>query len=217
MTGNELFDENADDYDHWFDEHPLVYQAELEAVRKLLPRTGLGIEIGMGTGRFAAPLGITQGVEPSLSMRRIAEQRGLEPLDGVAEDLPYDDESFDYALMVTTICFVDNPDVAVHDAWRVLKPGGTLVMGFVDRNSPVGKGYEANRDKSRFYRDARFFSVDQIVSLMKDSGLIEFSFCQTIFHPLDEIKTAEHVKDGYGEGSFVVIAGGKIIANSGKG
>jgi hypothetical protein len=59
------FDAYTADYDAWFDEHNDVYQAELAAVRSLLPTCGKGIEIGIGTGRFAASLGIAVGVEPS--------------------------------------------------------------------------------------------------------------------------------------------------------
>ena len=43
-------------YDEWFVRHAAAYQSELLAVRALLPWRGLGLDIGVGTGRFAAPL-----------------------------------------------------------------------------------------------------------------------------------------------------------------
>lgn len=52
------FEKYTNDYDAWFEEHPFVYQSELKAVSSLWPSSGRGIEIGVGTGRFAAPLGI---------------------------------------------------------------------------------------------------------------------------------------------------------------
>ena len=52
-------------YEAWFTRNPAAYHSELLAVRALLPWQGLGLEIGAGTGRFAAPLGVTVGVDPS--------------------------------------------------------------------------------------------------------------------------------------------------------
>ncbi|MBI4003168.1 MAG: SAM-dependent methyltransferase, partial [Nitrospira defluvii] len=53
-----VFEEHAQKYDEWFNVHESVYQAEIAALRKFVPRTGLGIEVGVGTGRFAVPLGV---------------------------------------------------------------------------------------------------------------------------------------------------------------
>ena len=101
MALTEPFDSHSQEYEQWFDRNHLAYQSELEAVRAQLPETGEGFEIGVGSGLFAAPLGIHHGVEPSEPMRGLALEKGIEAVNGVAEDLPYEDESFDYALMVT--------------------------------------------------------------------------------------------------------------------
>ena len=209
MPKIEPFETYAAEYDDWFERHGFVYQSELAAVRRLLPRSGNGIEIGVGTGRFAAPLGISRGVEPSGAMRKIAEARGITAVDSTAEALPYDTTSVDFALMVTTICFVDDPGKAFDEACRVLRPGGVLVVGLVDRESPLGRGYEANSGNRVFYREARFFSVDELFSLMKRAGFEHFSFCQTVFGSLGEIEDVQPAEDGYGRGSFVVVAARK--------
>jgi hypothetical protein len=47
-------------------------------VRSLLPAGGYGVEIGVGTGRFAVSLGIAVGVEPSPAMAELARRRGIE-------------------------------------------------------------------------------------------------------------------------------------------
>jgi hypothetical protein len=52
-----VFEQHAQNYDEWFDEHESVYQAEIAALREFIPVTGMGIEVGVGTGRFAVPLG----------------------------------------------------------------------------------------------------------------------------------------------------------------
>ncbi|WP_048147983.1 class I SAM-dependent methyltransferase [Palaeococcus ferrophilus] len=205
MPKTEPFENFRERYEEWFERHRYAYLSELEAVKMLLPREGIGAEIGVGTGRFAAPLGVKLGVEPSRSMADLARLRGVEVIEGTAEDLPFEDESLDYLLMVTTICFVDDPEKALKEAYRVLKPGGAIVIGFVDRESPIGREYERNKERSVFYREAKFFSTAEVVELLKKAGFREFEFVQTLFHPLEEVKEIEPVKKGYGEGSFVVI------------
>lgn len=101
MARTAVFDDNAAVYDSWFEDNRPLYQAELEAVKGFIPSEGMGVEIGVGTGRFAAPLGIAIGLEPSPRMATLARQRGVEVLEGVAEALPFADAVFDFALMVS--------------------------------------------------------------------------------------------------------------------
>jgi hypothetical protein len=56
-----------------------------------------------------------------------------------------------------------------------------------------------------FYRIATFYTVDEVVSNLKKVGFKNFNFTQTIFHNLAEIRDIEPIKEGYGEGSFVVV------------
>lgn len=203
------FEKYVEQYEEWFVENRWVYEAELRAVKAMLPAKGHGVEIGVGTGRFAEPLGIKIGVEPSKRMREIAQKRGIQVLDGVAEELPFDDSEFDFVLMVTTICFVDDINRALLEAHRVLSHEGILIIGFVDRNSMVGQTYLSRQNENVFYKEATFFSVDELVKIMDQSGFIDFTFKQTIFQTLSETARDEPVKSGHGEGSFVVIRGRK--------
>ncbi|HBF43902.1 MAG TPA: SAM-dependent methyltransferase [Desulfobacteraceae bacterium] len=203
------FEKNAGQYEDWFKKNRWVYEAELRAVKAIMPAGGYGVEIGVGTGRFAEPLGIKIGVEPSKRMAVIAENRGIQVLDGVAEELPFDDFTFDFALMVTTICFVDDINRALLEAHRILSHGGFFIIGFVDRNSMVGQTYLDHREENVFYKDATFFSVDEVVELMDNAGFSDLTFKQTVFKELSKTTRYEPVKPGHGEGSFVVIRGRK--------
>ena len=203
------FENHVSQYETWFANNPLVYQAELNAVQSLLPPGDIGIEIGVGTGRFAARLGIAFGLEPSPRMRSVAAQRGIQLLSGVAEDLPLQSDFFDFALMVTTVCFLDNPYKAFREVHRILKKDGCFLVAFVDRNSPLGQLYEANKEENVFYRDATFYATKEIIEIMELSGFSRFTCQQTLFHGLAETSLDEPVLPGYGKGSFVVLRGEK--------
>ena len=56
------FEKYAEKYDTWFENNRWVYKAELRAVKAMIPTIGRGLEIGVGTGRFAESLGIKTGV-----------------------------------------------------------------------------------------------------------------------------------------------------------
>lgn len=199
------FEEHPDHYEEWFEKNNAVYESELQALRTLLPKGKQVVEIGVGSGRFAAPLDIRTGIEPSTQMRKLARQRGIDAREGFAENLPLDDSQFDFALMVTTICFLDDIEKAFREVQRILKPAGEFIIGFIDRESEVGQTYQQYKNESAFYSVATFYSVDEIISYLKKTGFRDFEFVQTIFRNLSEIKEPEPIKTGYGEGSFVGI------------
>jgi ubiquinone/menaquinone biosynthesis C-methylase UbiE len=199
----------AKQYDQWFDENRQVYEAELRAVRSFIPERLCGLEIGAGTGRFAAPLGIQIGIEPVESMRKIARQRGVDVLGGRAECLPFKDSSFELVLMVTVICFVNDIYKTFTESYRVLSDGGTIVIGMIDSGSPLGQTYLKHKQNSLFYKQATFYSVDQILEIMRETGFTDFSFRQTIFNDISGITDSEIVSTGYGKGLFAVIHGKK--------
>jgi len=200
------FEKYTDRYDAWFVMHQAAYLSELEAVRQMLPQHGTGIEIGAGTGRFAAPLEISFGIEPCTAMSKTAVQRGVRIISGVGEYLPVRSGIFHYALMVTTVCFLDNIPQAFGEMNRILHPGGSVLIGFVDRESVLGAMYESEKQKSRFYGDARFYSVGEITQYLETAGFSRFQYRQTLFSPLEKIRKAEPVKPGFGEGSFVAVS-----------
>lgn len=207
MKANTPFDEHVKEYEEWFEKYPWVFRSEVEALREMLPvgEKLTGIEVGLGTGRFSKALGIKEGVEPSIAMRSLAISRGIEIMDGVAEELPYGDLRFDFVLMNFCICYFDTLHAPFKEAFRVLKNSGALIIGFIDRDSIIGKDYEARKKDSVFYRSANFYSVDKVLFELNRVGFRHMQLSQTLFHPLDEIKELEQSKPGYGEGSFVVI------------
>ncbi len=202
MAKTAAFEEYSDAYDEWFERHADAYAAELRAIGKFLPERSLkGVEIGVGSGKFALPLGIETGVEPSERMAGKARKQGIAVVKGVAEDLPLSTGAFDFALMVTTICFVDDLEQSFREALRILKPGGFIVVGLVDKESRLGREYQANRHKSRFYREATFFSVPEVLEALRRAGFGTTEIVQTLFPAGKQ----QGLEDGFGRGAFVAL------------
>jgi len=202
MPKIEAFEKYSDAYDEWFEKNCDLYEAELEVIRQLIPAHGAeGLDVGVGSGKFAAPLGIEIGVEPSEKMAVKARKQGIKVYHGIAEDLPFPDQKFDFVLMVTTICFVDDVIEAFREAFRVLKLGACIIIGFVDKESQLGRRYAQKREESKFYKDATFFSTKEVLKYLEEVGFQPGEIKQTLIPGI----LPETILDGFGKGAFVVI------------
>jgi SAM-dependent methyltransferase len=207
MLNIEVFNNYVEDYEAWYDKYPEVYESELAAIKEQLtklPENIRGIEVGVGTGRFAQPLGIKEGIEPSEEMAKKAISRNVEILKGVAENLPYGDLQFDFVLFVT-ICHLENIKLAIEQAHRVLKHKGSIIIGFLDKDQSIAKEYTERRQYSTFFKKANFYTVNYIKQIIEESGFKNLEFNQTLFGDLNTIKVVQLPKPGFGEGSFVVV------------
>lgn len=217
MPKTTSFDTHHGRYEEWFTKHRAAYHSELLALRALVPWQGLGLEVGVGTGRFAAPLGAQIGLDPSVAMLKYAVKKGISCAQGVAEALPFKCESFDYALIVTTICFVEDATVTLMEARRVLKPSGYVVLGFIDEASNLGQSYLDKKEENIFYREATFFSGPQVETLLADTGFSQHVWGQTLTKPLDQMRDMEALRSGRGQGSFLVVRATKTDASAEEG
>ncbi len=214
MAGAAAFEANVARYEAWFGEHEAAYLSELLALRRFVTSEGRGLEIGVGTGRFAAPLGVQVGVDPSPAMLARAAARGIEAVEGMAERLPFADASFDHAIFVTTLCFVDSPAAALAEARRVLRPGGRLVIGFIDRDSALGRTYLARQHESVFYREATFLSAGEVEKLLAAAGFTIDAWGQTLSRPLAETLEIEPLRPGHGQCAFAVVSATSVRLSS---
>lgn len=122
--------------------HPLITRRRLLAI--LAPQRGeRALEIGPGTGYYTLEVAERIGPAGALdifdlqqemldhTMRRAAQRRlgNIRAAQGDARSLPYEDESFDAAYLVSVLGEIPDQDAALRECARVLRPGGRLVIG----------------------------------------------------------------------------------------
>lgn len=98
-----------------------------------LPTAGRLLDAGGGTGRVAQYLRqhASQVVIADLSCRMLAQAKqkdGLIPVCSHTEKLPFPDASFERIIMVDVLHHVCDQKETAQDLWRILKPGGKLII-----------------------------------------------------------------------------------------
>lgn len=164
------FDSSASSYDHWYESHPEVFASEIEAVRALGLK-GFGLDVGAGTGIISSEIGVRVALDPSRAMLELSQKRKLDSVRGVGERLPFIDGVFDFVVMATTICFLEDPVESLLETKRVLKDTGSIAVCIIPKDSSCGRFYSARGKKGhKTFSKARFFSVNEVKELMRECG-----------------------------------------------
>jgi len=134
-----LFDDWPEKYDRWLEtpvgEAVKMYESEL-LLEMLGPEQGdIILDVGCGTGVFTLDILSSGARVIGLDISRPmivracykAKKYPFEALVGDMMSLPFADESFDKAVSVTAIEFVNDARSAVKELFRVTKKGGTIV------------------------------------------------------------------------------------------
>jgi len=174
-----IFDfQDAIAYERWLGKAPNsdILRLEIQLMRDMLkPMRGETLlDIGCGTGScLQAFLDMdlqATGLDPSSYMLDIALKKIGYRADlyrGYAEDLPFDDNSFTYASLFTTLEFVEDPRKALEEACRVAKD--RVFIGVLNRYAI--KGIQ-RRVKGMFsasiYNHAQFFSVWELKTVLRE-------------------------------------------------
>ncbi len=173
------FDKLARDYDDFFKTSMGEYvdQVEKDLIFELMGKIdGRALELGCGTGNLSLDLASRgfelTAIDRSKEMLALAKDKGLrEGLDidyreMDAEKLDFEDESFDLVISLTAFEFFKDQKAAFEEMKRVLRPGGSLIIGTINRESDWGDLYamEAIKEDSIF-REAKFTSEKELSEL----------------------------------------------------
>lgn len=171
------FDLVADTYDDWYN-HPQgrqVFDAELKAVDMHIPKEGIGLELGAGTGIFAEHLTEVMRtvvcLDPSGEMLKKAADRGMASVLGVGEALPMRVGVLDFTYMVTVLEFLDEPVTVLVEIRETAKGGAELTILFINSESSWGDLYRDIGSKGDpVFRYAKLYTMVEVEALMTVSG-----------------------------------------------
>jgi len=218
------FEEEAEDFDAWFDKNRQIFESELLAEKQFLTNPENAVSIGVGSGLFASKLGIKYGVEPAKGMAGLARKRGIKVKIGTAEDIPFPKEKFDSVLLSTVLSYVKDAQKAVNEAYRILRRGGHIVVSFLPREGSYAMMYDLAylRGKHdtlispkhpypvKFIRGTHWHSTEEVTKLLQKAGFIDLKYVQTLTkHPKYTDDEIEKPQEGYKRGDFVVVRGRK--------
>jgi SAM-dependent methyltransferase len=204
------------DYDRWFDESEgrLIFESEVKAVRLLMKDLGPPfLEIGTGSGRLAVALGIHYGVEPAETLLKMAAEKGIMTERAYGERLPFPDGFFGGVFIIFTLCFTEEPAKVIYEAKRVLRTGGGLILGIINRESPWGGLYQTKKAEGHpIYRFAHLYATGEAAALLQSAGLTVKAYSSTLYRQPTDEPYSEPAKMGFsGEAGFVCM-----LATKGK-
>ena len=169
------FGKIAHQYDSFYD---TALGRDVDVVEKRMVREmvqslpmKLSLEVGCGTGHwteFFTSHGFPiVGIDVSDRMIEVARSKNIPGamfLVKNVEDMDFRDESFDNVFAITALEFVDNLDKAISQIYRVLRPGGYLLVGGLNANSPYIK--DKMKKASSSIAQSRPFTPEQLRSLL---------------------------------------------------
>lgn len=110
--------------------------------------SGKALDVGCGIGDMLRFRPSTQGVDINPHTVDWCRRNGLDASLMQPDRLPFDDQSFDSAILDNVLEHIVSPGALLAELRRVLKPGGTLLVGV-----PGRKGYACDPDHKVFYDD----------------------------------------------------------------
>lgn len=225
------FDDYSDAYDAWFQKNQAILESELRLVAHVLGTApGRTLSVGCGTGLFEQLLqseygvSITEGVEPSAPMGEIARKRGMTVTEAGAEQMPVGDGLYDTVMFNGSPSYITDLDAAAGEAYRILKPGGRVLLIDVPAESSYGILYrlggaygtwDDERLRGVLPRDPYPVELagganwrptqDKIDSALK-AGFTDLFYAQTLTrHPCFSDTTPQDPVSGYDSGDYVAV------------
>jgi len=172
-----VFDfQDAQAYRRWLEKprnrHAMALQTGLMAQMLAPKRLESILCVGCGTGESLRPLvdmgADVTGIDPSPYMLDIAAEQFGPKLDlhrGVAEDLPFEDNAFNQAVLFYSLEFVEDPAKALSEACRVARD--CVFIGVMNRYAVRNLRFRLQRwIVPSVFDHARFFSIWELQQML---------------------------------------------------
>jgi len=174
-----VFDNDASTYDQWYTTPLGKHADKVEtncALDLLKPSAGMAIlDVGCGTGNLSlklARLGCSiTGIDISEKMLTFArekaqkEQLPAEFMSMDASDLEFPEEAFDAVVSMAALEFMQDQQKTLDEMFRVLKKGGKLLVGTINRESDWGELYlRLAEKKDTVFRHAKLRTLEELTT-----------------------------------------------------
>lgn len=174
-------DEKAYEYDKWYEtpRGSFIDAVETRAAFSLFsPPPGINVlDAGCGTGNFSIKLANqgyqVTGIDISEDMLKIARHKVASTQLNITfrkmdmNNLDFPDNSFQAVFSMSAFEFIKDPERAYQELYRVVEPGGLILIGTINRDSPWGEAYmeTAAKDKNSVFNYAYFKTMEELKSL----------------------------------------------------
>ncbi len=174
MEQEEYASMNILEQDHWW------FKAKRHFLRLALEHNGVrasegslrALDVGCGTGAVLLELSelgfAAEGLDMSPLAKSFCEKKGQRVTLGEATALPFPDASFDVVTALDMIEHVDNDEQVMKELYRVVKPGGTIVVT-VPAHPSLWSYHDVALHHKRRYTKKTFRSL--ITSVAKESRI----------------------------------------------
>ncbi|MDQ3930337.1 MAG: class I SAM-dependent methyltransferase [Chloroflexota bacterium] len=160
----------------------------LNLLNKYLPTTPRGatssiLDVGCGTGAmlpYLAHYGDVQGIDASPEAVQFSRERGLHNVQQAnGLELPFDDSCFDLVTALDVVEHIDDEQLVLREMFRVLRPGGTLLVSVPAYNFLWGPQDEISHHKRRY-------TARKLVTQMEKAGFrcVKLSYFNTFLFPI---------------------------------
>lgn len=135
------------------------------------------LDVGSGDGFWSTYIAkesnISIGLEPDCEMmeyaRNLHRRTNLHYLRGTAENIPLADKIFDKIISISCLEHFENPEIAINEMYRVLKPKGRLAISvdslLSENSSQTFREWHSKRHFVNYY-----FSESELLSMLKKIG-----------------------------------------------
>lgn len=175
-----VFDDVANFYDSWYESKIGAFADQVQtqlAFSLFKPKKGMHIlDVGCGTGNFSlklARMGLqVTGIDISGNMLKVAENKAkaegfkIDFFNMDANNMKFEDNSFDGVFSMAVIEFIREPESTLKEMFRVVKKGGGILIGTINRDSKWGELYLGKEHKENsVFKYASLKTMEDLIKL----------------------------------------------------